>query len=388
MKVKGCFVVAFLVLLTLPIMQVPEVFAANSPADTSQVLVFLRDVVGIDLDSYEIARNSYAVLNESKVSFIKEIINIETTGSYQFTNYDYVNFNNSLLHCGFKFINATLVSATLYVDSGKPIFSKPLPANLADASKIFLARYQNFTKDTQLTDLQSMLINVDSTKNSTVIVGNLKLEVLVTSYGTSFCWKPTFNSVDYPGMGITFCDGFFHSFGDDRSIYTIAKADVNISKEQAIKMALERAKAYSYTYNEKVISNFSIVEDQILTELRPRSRNHINELYPSWMVLLPLSDVYPGFVSVIRVEIWADTGEIIACQSLGYGGPIPSSKTDDSTSNNATPTLTSTPENTANPQIENNTQPHDEVIIILLAIAVLIPTLIAGAVMFRKRIST
>jgi hypothetical protein len=385
MKVKGCFAAAFLVLLILPIMQVPEVFAANSPADTSQVLVFLRDVVGLNLDSYEISLNSYAVLNESKVSFIKEIINIETTGSYQFINYDYVNFNNSLLHCSFRFINATLVSATLYLDSGKPIFSKPLPANLVDASEVFLERYQNFTKDAQLTDLQSMLINVDSTENSTSIAENLKLEVLVNSYGTSFRWNPTFNSVDYPGMGITFCDGFFHSFGDDRNIYVIANTNVNVSKEQAVEIALDRAKTYSYTYSNKTISNFEIVEEQILADLYPRSRYNLNELYPFWMVLLPLSDVYPGFVSVIRVEIWADTGEIISCQSLGYGGPIPSSETGDSSLNNATPSLQSTPENTEAPQIGNSTQPHFEVIILLVTATVLILILIAGAVMFRKR---
>ena len=45
------------------------------------------------------------------------------------------------------------------------------------------------------------------------------------------------------------------------------------------------------------------------------------ELYPCWIVDLPLRTIYPGSVSYIEVMIWADTGEVISCNALGYGFP-------------------------------------------------------------------
>ncbi|MCL2691762.1 MAG: hypothetical protein FWE56_05885, partial [Candidatus Bathyarchaeota archaeon] len=43
--------------------------------------------------------------------------------------------------------------------------------------------------------------------------------------------------------------------------------------------------------------------------------------YPIWIVDLPLNQMYPGMISVIRVMLWADTGEVISVQPLGAGFP-------------------------------------------------------------------
>jgi hypothetical protein len=379
-KIKTIFVVMALCILTTQIPFLPSANAKESAADTNQVLVFLSDVVGLDLKAYEINLASCHVNNYSDVSIIGYIGYTETTGKYTLSYYDYVNFDNSLLHCSFKFANNTLVSATLYADQGELIFSKQPPANLAVAAETFLTRYSEFSKDSNINTLKTLLSNVDVSKNSTNTVGNIKQDISVTSYATSINWKSIYNGVEYPGMGIAFQDGIFHNFGDDRCIYTIANTSVNISKDQAISLAISKAETFSYKYNDKVISNFSIVKDQILAELRTSSRYTVNELYPYWEVMLPLDELYPGQVSVIRVDIWANDGEIMSCQTLSYGGPAPSNNI--STSNN--------PENSASTnstptQIASGTQQIPIPIIALIVTAILIPTLITIAVFAKKK---
>ncbi len=293
----------------------------ESPADSMRVLAFLREVVGLDVDTYEVSLRTQAVRNYSDVSIMGDIGYVETSGSYTMQYWNTTDNSYSLLHSNFKFADETLVLCSLAVDSGKPLFCEPLPADPAAAASTFIQRYHAFSNDDELSAMQNLLLNVDGTKNLTKTVDNLQVEVSVTSV-TSFQWRHIYNNVEYPGLGVTFRDGMFYSFGDDRSIYTIGETAVNISEEQAKNIALNQAAFYSYSYDGRMIDNFSIVENQILTELRTKSRYTVNELYPFYSVYLPLSEQYPGHVSVIRVELWADTGEVISCQTLNYGGSV------------------------------------------------------------------
>ena len=64
----------------------------------------------------------------------------------------------------------------------------------------------------------------------------------------------------------------------------------------------------------------TIVEDQIRAELNANVRDAPTLFYPCWTVALPLDNVYPGSVYYIEVLIWADTGQVISCKTMGYGG--------------------------------------------------------------------
>ena len=68
-------------------------------------------------------------------------------------------------------------------------------------------------------------------------------------------------------------------------------------------------------------------------------------MYPFWMVDVALDEIYPGWVTFLRVNIWADTGEIIEIKPLGIGGgfqpgnssltttPAPTTASDSDTAN-------------------------------------------------------
>ena len=66
---------------------------------------------------------------------------------------------------------------------------------------------------------------------------------------------------------------------------------------------------------------------------------------------LPLDDIYPGYVTEIRVLMWADTGEITYVQAIGGGGGnvvVSSEETSNPTATYILPTTDALPENENN----------------------------------------
>jgi hypothetical protein len=96
--------------------------------------------------------------------------------------------------------------------------------------------------------------------------------------------------------------------------------DVNISKEEAIALSHTYVENLTLIIGDIEVTDFNIVEEGTEPELLTRSRDEPLKLYPYWYGLLYLDDLYPGNVRHIQVMFWADTGELIACQPLSFGG--------------------------------------------------------------------
>ena len=379
--------IVLLAVLALLIVQLPPVYAVDPPADTNRVLVFLRDVIGIDVEKYEVTLVSSGVQTYNISDNPKYKGTIHTDGSYAFAYWDFAKETYSSLKATFNFINTTLRNCGLEINAGAPHTIKPLSSNLLEAAGTFLERYEAFTGDTELSTMRSMLTDTNITKNTTKTVSNLRLEVstFTNDNYTIFRWINTRNGVDYSRLTLEFKNGFFRWFFDDRSYIKIGSDQVNISKEQAINQALKETNGFSYTYNGKLIDNITIVEDQIRAELKANIRDWPYVYYPCWRVDLPLNDVYPGFIYYIEVLLWADTGEVISCKEMGYGGPLPNDAPNYSSPTDSSPTTTSTPENSTPTQIENSTLPPSTTIIAVIIAAVLVPTLIAAIVLKKKK---
>jgi hypothetical protein len=379
--------IVVLAVLALSVVHLPPAYAEDSPADTKQVLIFLKDVIGIDVEKYEVTLVSSGIQTYNISDNPKYKGTIHTDGVYGFAYWDFAKETYSSLKVTFAFINTTLRNCGLEINAGAPHTIKPLSSNLLEAAGTFLERYEAFIGDTEVSALQSMLATVDVTKNTTKTGNNLRLEIITnTNHNrTLFRWFNTINGVDYSSLSLEFKDGFFLNFYDDRSYSKIGSSEVNVSKEQAIDKALKEANGFSYTYNGKLIDNITIVEDQIRAELKANIRDWPFVYYPCWRVDLPLNDVYPGFIYYIEVLLWADTGEVISCKEMGYGGPLPNDAPNYSSPTDSSPTTTSTPENVTPTQIENGTLPPSTTIIAVIVAAVLIPTLIAAIVLKKKK---
>ena len=119
-------------------------------------------------------------------------------------------------------------------------------------------------------------------------------------------------------------------------------------KEQAINIAMDAIKTYSYPMSDDwIVTGFNVTENRIIANLYPQTKtSESNVLYPAWSVTLPLNGTWPGSVRELLVEIWAGTGEVHFVHHQAYGGgdyvPSGSSGSDPST------TLTSPSSSTGN----------------------------------------
>jgi len=186
-------------------------------------------------------------------------------------------------------------------------------------------KYQNYTH-IDSTEMINMLSNVDPTKNATITSGTLKLTVTHkdlsgTWFGDSinFRWVQTFNGCDYLAVNLVFRDGVFSGLIDHRQLYSIGDTAVNISREQAVKIAMEYIENYSYKIAEDVwISDFNVTGTS--ADLFPTVREPY-VLYPYWQVKLFLDKTYPGSVDGLLVLIWADSGEAFSSSHFRYRWP-------------------------------------------------------------------
>ncbi len=115
-------------------------------------------------------------------------------------------------------------------------------------------------------------------------------------------------------MSLTFENNDLTDFIDDYYLFTIGSITVNVSSDQAIQLAINAVKGYSWTANGTTVSNFTVLSTPVSVIFHPNTKNGL-ALYPQWTVTLYLDKVYPGGVDSITVEIWADTGDIAQIQN-------------------------------------------------------------------------
>ena len=195
--------------------------SSNSILDNT-ALVFLKEVVGLDVDRYEVTLISSIVRDYTNDNNpVGNLGYIKTNEVYGLINWDMKTEIYSDLRVSFSYINSTLRSCSVSVDSGLAYSHKPLPYDLSAAAGVFLERYDSFSADPELDSMKSMLANVDLSTSTTKVGSNLKLEVKVDADRTSIRWVRTINGVDYSRLILDFENGAFLDFFDSRSYITI-----------------------------------------------------------------------------------------------------------------------------------------------------------------------
>lgn len=284
-----------------------------------KAVAFIKNVLPIDSSQYNMTLRNYGVPKLPDIGYYKQSYVEQEILTYSLESKD------STLDVICTFSNNVLIICSMYPVKGSVINDRQYP-DLLDAVKGFLEKYQAYSK-MDSTEMISMLSNVDPAKNATITSGTLKLTVTHqdlsgTWFGDTvdFRWVQTFNGCDYLAVDLVFRDGVFSNLIDHRQLYSIGNTAVNISKEQAVKIAMEYIKNYSYKIAEDVwISNFNVAEDRTVANLVPTVRES-NVLYPYWSVTLYLNQTYPGSVTSLLLGIWADSGEVFFCHYQAYGG--------------------------------------------------------------------
>lgn len=298
---------------------ISAVYSTPSTAQT-KTKAFIDNVLPFDVSSYTITlKNQYTMELPAYLDngFSSEVVTYTLESEENTFDVICKIRNGVLTYC--------------LVDFNGSAIANDSKTNLIDSTADFLDKYQNYTND-DLQKMKDVLTNIDATKNMTITKHNIKLSTNVVDVldivETTFSWTNSIDGVDYTKLSVTYNDGTFISMSDNRKLYTIGNSAVKISKEEAIKIAMDYIKNYSYTMpirteeNEKdsiEITNFTVNESQTVADLTISSRED-NALYPFWAVLLNLTEIYPGSVYALRVGIWADSGAVVSCTNQAVGG--------------------------------------------------------------------
>ncbi len=214
-KIEMLAVLICVLALAMPILKTPPVFAQDSP-EVNQLLVFFRDVLLIDTSQCSVSGGAFAApgydnspeLGTRGVSEGKVTLTFNTGGSV-----------DSL----FEFRGKYLVWCLIYYDTNG---SNPIPyikapsSNPLEAAKDFLQRYEEFTKDSRITEMSQLLSTINTIGQTSKINGNLKMDITVREGKPDFSWSYSFEGEDYRLLSISFFSPpHIFTFGDSRYKY-------------------------------------------------------------------------------------------------------------------------------------------------------------------------
>ena len=268
---------------------------------TERVVNFLEDVIQLDMTKY------HATLERNTVEYRADLDGIsEEILTYTLTADD------SELGVDFRFRNQTLSSYHLDIIEGAPQYSQPKPSNVIDMADHLLQRYQTYAGVSYLETMRNMLSSVTKVEDMESVEGDVKLVILTAGKDTGIQRMLTTSGIDYQAKGATlnFDNGSLEMLTDGWFLFQVGSTELDISREEALNIAITNVKDYTWTANGVEITGFNIIEAQATAELFPHTIDNTLELIPYWYVNLPLDKMYPGNVASIAVGIWGDTGEI------------------------------------------------------------------------------
>ena len=277
---------------------------------TDRVVNFLEDVIQLDMTKY------HARLERNTVEYRSDLGGMaEEILSYTLTSDD------SELDVDFRFRNQTLSRYRLNVIEGTPLYIYPQPTNILDVADGLLQRYQNYAGVSYLTTMRNMLKTVDEAEDIDITVGDMKFIIVTEGNDVMMQWSHMSNGIDYQGKGVrlTFDNGILEMFNDGFFLFNVGSTEVNISEEEAINIAINGAKDFSWTVGGVEIKDFIILEETVSVELWPHMKDEPAALVPYWYVTFKLDKTYPGNINSLGVGIWADTGEISAFTTISAG---------------------------------------------------------------------
>jgi hypothetical protein len=310
-------ILAVVLTFSLSLVQVPGAYAAESSAQ-EKTLSFLADVIMLDLANYNVT------LLYDEVSYPTELDGI-TQEEIRYK----LETNGSDLDITFVYRNNMLAFGTIYVNPSRSLvhYTKSQPANLIDAAKGLLDRYQSWTGSSHYQELRDALDLVNEAESTTVTLGNVELDIYAKGSLASFDWTYTYDGITKPGLYLSFRDGNVETINVQWNLFEVGNTMVSISEEEAIAIARERTKNFSWKVgldpNATEIKDFTILETPLNAELSLQAREPLT-VYPFWRVDLYLDKTYPGNIFKIAVGIWADTGEVRYITALSHGGGLPS----------------------------------------------------------------
>jgi predicted transcriptional regulator len=278
-------------------------------AGTDDAIAFLHDVIQIDVTEYDASLLSNTVEIRSDLGgVVEEVLRYSLTKS------------ESQIDVVFRFRNRQLSRYQMYLFEGSPIYAEPQPYNILDVANNLLQRFRSFDDASYLEEMSNMLTSVNEIENMEIAEGNTKLKISVSGDTAEVLWLYTENGVDFSpkSLSLVFENNLLTQLNDGWFLFSIGSTEVIISSEEAIEIARNSVRDFTWTADGGVVvSDFNVLETPVSVVFHPTSREEALALVPYWQVTLFLDKVYPGGVNRIVVGIWADTGEVRRIRTIG-----------------------------------------------------------------------
>jgi predicted transcriptional regulator len=276
-------------------------------AGTDKAIIFLRDVIQIDITDYQATLLSNTVESRSDLGGV-----VEQILRYSLTN------SESKIDVVLRFRNNKLSRYQISLLEGSPIYAQAQPYSILDAAKNLLQRFRFYEDASYLEEMSKILASVNETENIEITEGNTKLTVSISGDNAEILWLYTENGVDFSpkSLSLVFENRVLKELTDGWFLFTVGSTEVNISSEEAVEIARNAVKSFTWEANGVVVSDFNVLEEPVSAVFHPTLREAGLALVPYWEVTLYLNKVYAGGVNRIVVGVWADTGEVRLVKAL------------------------------------------------------------------------
>jgi hypothetical protein len=301
-------------------------------ANEQKGLSIANDVIGIDLSKYNVTTE------ESPQSG-----NNSFRGAVQDNIVCNLKSDTSQLKIGYTFANGQLQMMQVLQNVGVLTMTNSAATKTnttikaVDLARSFLNNYEVYSSNSLFGQLASTLDKIRLAPNITETFGNIVVQVTYYNNShTNFRWYYICNGAIAPYskfVALELKDGFVAGFIDNWDLYNVCNTNIKLSKEDAVNIALQTAKAYNWTtqlepdslkmsnLNESNVVWNSLVFDNSQNASIIRSNNAL-DLYPVWRVGISFGKWY-GPLYGVEVDVWADTGQVrsmqVACSNLAPG---------------------------------------------------------------------
>ncbi len=286
-----------------------QLLSMKNSAEKASVII--SNVLQIDVSKYQATMLSYDAQARPELGGIVEEV----------MRYSLVNSESSI-DLTLKFRNSHFALVQINQIEGLPnfpvVYTQQQPADALEAARGILQRYTLVANDSYVEEVNRLLAGATNS-NVSQTLGNSKLTI--SSYGdtSEVLIEYTNNGTDFvaKSLDLKFQSNLLSEFSDDWFLYGVGNTQVNVSREQAILIARNAARSFSWNASGVQVSNFEILDNPVSAEFYPHPRSDYLTLIPYWYVILYLDKTYPGNVSEIAVGVWADTGVVANIRAFG-----------------------------------------------------------------------
>jgi DNA-binding transcriptional ArsR family regulator len=287
-----------------------QLLLSNTSDNAAEAKTMIQDVLQIDTSNYQMTVLSDTVQVRTDLDGIVEEI----------MQYSLVN-TASRFDLTLRFRNGHFSLFEINQLEGAPnfplVYTEPQPTDVVQACQGLLGRYESAFNDAYMPQIVSLMasannMTTDQTFENTKLQlssynGDADVSLMYTNNGTDFQAK---------SINLIYINNALTEFSDDWFLYKVGSTQINISQAQAVEIAMNAVKNYSWNENGTQVSNFQVLNSPVSAELYPKPRTDNLTLYPYWYVTLHLDKTYPGGVSEIGVGVWADTAQATNIQAI------------------------------------------------------------------------